>query len=442
MKTKLKLLFYIIFWVFGLIWFSNANFDLIISDISLSNWWTTVSLFSEPSINIKIENIWTEIAQNNSEISEWFISCIETESTNEIFRSSKMNTFIVNPQTSMIAWNLKLKSTLTQTQRTVNIECFVNKNWNFNSSFTSSENIINNNSKTFSFGVDKIWRFDSSMDRAIDPIRKNLDAAEPNSLIWWGDSIRSFVFSKIVNVITPIIIIVGIAIWIVWAYKLFFSNNAEDTKKWVQLIIYGILWIIIILSARYIWSVVFEDMFQSWDAIWINWVDLAQTLYNKIAYPFIKILIYLVLGVLFIILAWKVFWFITKSDWSGQKKAVTMIARSAIAMIIIIWAKQIVEAVYWKQNQVLNESAQNLWELWTWILADKSIPILYTVINWVMGLTSLVVLVIILFQTFQILMNPDKAENRQKIGKSIIYIFVWILIIWAGYVLTNFLVIN
>jgi len=36
----------------------------------------------------------------------------------------------------------------------------------------------------------------------------------------------------------------------------------------------------------------------------------------------------------------------------------------------------------------------------------------------------LVVLIIIVFQTFQILMNPDKAENRQKIGKSIIYIFV------------------
>ena len=440
--NKTKLLFYIILSTLPFIWVLNANFDLTISDISLSNWWKTVALFSEPSINIKIDNIWTDIAQNNGEIAEWFVSCIETESKNEIFKSSKMNTFIVNPQTFIMAGNVKLKNTLTQTQRTVGIECYVNKNWNFNSYFTLTENITNNNSKLFSFGVDKIWRFDSSMDASIAPIKKHLDAAEPNSLIWWWDSIRSFVFNKIINVITPIIIIVGIAIWIIWAYKLFFSSNAEDTKKWIQLIIYGILWIVIILSARYIWSVIFEDMFQSWDAVWMNWVHLAQTLYNKIAYPFIKVIIYIVLWVLFIILAWKVFGFITNSDGSGQKKATTMIARSAISMIIIIWAKQIVEAIYWKQEQVLNESAQNLWELWTWILADKSIPILYTVINWIMWFTALVILIIIIFQTFQILTNPDKAENRQKIGKSIIYIFIWILIIWAGYVLTNFLVIN
>ena len=145
--------------------------------------------------------------------------------------------------------------------------------------------------------------------------------------------------------------------------------------------------------------------------------------------------------VLFIVLIGKTLWFVTKSDWSGQKSA-TMIARSAISILVIIWAKQLVEAVYWKQNQVLDVQVQNLWEIGSWILADKSIPILYTVINRIMWLTSLVVLVIIIFQTFQILVNPDKTENRQRISKTILYIFIWILIIWTWYVLTNFLVIN
>ena len=83
-----------------------------------------------------------------------------------------------------------------------------------------------------------------------------------------------------------------------------------------------------------------------------------------------------------------------------------------------------------------------IYEIWGWILANKSIPILYTAINRIMWLTSLVVLIIIIFQTFQILVNPDKSENRQRIGKTIIYIFIWILIIWTWYVLTNFLVVN
>jgi hypothetical protein len=111
-------------------------------------------------------------------------------------------------------------------------------------------------------------------------------------------------------------------------------------------------------------------------------------------------------------------------------------------MLIIIWAKQLVEAVYGKQDNVLNQSAQNLWDIWWWILANKNIPIIYTIINRIMGLTALVVLIIIIFQTFQILVNPEKSENRQKLGKTILYIFIWILIIWTGYVITNFLIIN
>ena len=442
MKKRFKLVLSMFMLLVWIVWISSAWFDLIISEISLSNEGNTVALYSEPSINIKIENIWNEAAKNNSTISEGFIKCIEVNSSNEVFKSSAMNTFIINPDSSMIAWNLNLKNTLTQTQREVTIECSINKGWAQNNNFTSSETNTSNNSKEFSFWVDKLSRFDSSMDRAIEPIKKNLDAAEPNSTLWWWDSIRSFVFNKIVNVVTPIIIIVAIAVWIIWAYKLFFSDKEEDTKKWFMLIIYWILGIIIILSARYIWNVIFEDMFRSGDAIWLNWVDLAQQIYEKIAYPFIKIIVYLALWVLFLVLAGKTLWFITKSDWSGQKKAGTMIARSAISMLVIIWAKQLVEAVYWKQETVLNQSAQNLWEIGGWILADKSIPILYTVINRIMGLTSLVVLVIIIFQTFQILVNPDKAENRKKISKTILYIFIWILIIGTGYVLTNFLVIN
>jgi hypothetical protein len=38
-----------------------------------------------------------------------------------------MATFIVNPATTMIAGNIKLKNTLTQTQRTVEVQCTVNK---------------------------------------------------------------------------------------------------------------------------------------------------------------------------------------------------------------------------------------------------------------------------------------------------------------------------
>lgn len=440
MKKTLKLFLYILIWITWIMWISQA-FDLVISEISLSNGGDTVALNSKPSINIIIKNIWNNVAIG-SWISEGFIKCINS-SWSEVFKSSIIKNFILNTGESITVENLKLSDRLTLVQREVAIECSVNKNWAQNNYFIAhNEANTNNNSTGFSFRVDKVSRFDSAMNRAIKPIRSHLDAAEPNSPEWGWESIKNFVFNKIVNVITPIIIILGIVIWIIGAYKLFFSDKEEETKKWIMLIVYWVIGIVIILSARYIWKVIFDDMLWSWDTASLSGVDLAQTLYEKIAYPFIKIILYLVLWVLFVVLAGKTLWFVTKSDWSGQKKAATMIARSAISILVIIWAKQLVEAVYWKQTDVLNKSAQNLWEIGGWILADKSIPILYTVINRIMWLTSLVVLIIIIFQTFQILVNPDKTENRQRISKTILYIFIWILIIWTWYVLTNFLVIN
>ena len=53
MKKIYKLFLYILIWITWIMWISQANFDLIISKIYLSNGGDTVALYSEPSINIK-----------------------------------------------------------------------------------------------------------------------------------------------------------------------------------------------------------------------------------------------------------------------------------------------------------------------------------------------------------------------------------------------------
>ena len=149
--------------------------------------------------------------------------------------------------------------------------------------------------------------------------------------------------------------------------------------------------------------------------------------------------IYLVLWVLFLILAGKTISIVTSGD---IKKAGTIIAWTAISILAIIWAKQIVEAVYGKQSDVLNKNALNLWDLWSGVLANKSIPLAYDVINWVLWITAVVILILILVHTFKILTNPSKADNRQSLWKSLLYIFIWIMVIWVGYLITNLLIIN
>ncbi len=282
-------------------------------------------------------------------------------------------------------------------------------------------------------------RFDTVLDQSIQPIKSNLDAAESGLWVQW---IQSFVFNKTMNVVFPIILVLGLLTAMIWFYKLLFSSSEDATKDWTKFIIYWVLGIIIITSARYIWSVLFNDLFMAGNMSSMSSVDIAQQLYDKIAFPFIKIVIYLVLGFLFISLAFRVFVFITSWDDSTQKKAWWIILRDVIAMFIIIWSKEIIEAIYGKRAQVLNPNAQDLWDIWAWILADKNIPILYTVINRILWISALVILIIIIIQSLQLLLKPDDPDKIKKIKKSIIYIFIWVLIIWTWYLITNVLIVN
>ena len=169
---------------------------------------------------------------------------------------------------------------------------------------------------------------------------------------------------------------------------------------------------------------------------------MANSLYENIALPFIKFAVYLVIGILFFVLAARVFSFLTSNDEGTRKKAVGMIARTVGGILIIMAAKQLVEAVFGKRHNVMEQNADTLGDIGSSIFETQTIPILYQIINRVMGLATLAVLVIIIFQTFQLLTKPDDAEVIKKIKKTIMYVAIGVVIIGAGYVISNVLLIN
>jgi hypothetical protein len=113
-----------------------------------------------------------------------------------------------------------------------------------------------------------------------------------------------------------------------------------------------------------------------------------------------------------------------------------------------MWSKQIVEAVMWRQAEVLNRNAQRIswWSEagWTWeeILEFESIPLIAQIINWVMWLTMFIILVLIIIQWYKILTKPDDPKTREGMKKAILYILIWVLVIWASYIISNVLVLN
>lgn len=274
------------------------------------------------------------------------------------------------------------------------------------------------------------------MEKSISSIKSNLEPAEA---ALGTQGIQNFVFSKVMSFLVPLIVVLGILIAIIGFYKLMFSSDDKAVGEWTRYIIYGAIGIILIMSAKYIWSSLYSIITPSSGAI--SWYQIAQQLYDQIAFPFIKFAIYLVLWAMFVILLTRVISFIFWSDSDARKKAGTLIGRNIIGMLVIIWAKQIVEAVYGKQADVIKDIS-NLGEIGSGILADKQIPLIYQVVNWVLWLTALIILIIIIVQTIQLLIKPSDEKQMASVKRSIIYMLIWLLIIGTGYVIVNFLILN
>ncbi len=284
-------------------------------------------------------------------------------------------------------------------------------------------------------------RFDSAMDKSTESIKNNIEAAEPTK---WTEWIKNFVFDKVMKVLLPLIVVLWILLSILWFYKILFSSDEKAKEEWMKYIWYWALWIVLIISAKYIWTTIYEWIFNQWNNTNITdivWWNIAQELYDKVVFPFLKIAIYLCLGVLFIILASRVFTFIFAKDEDTKKKAWTLIGRNILWMLAIIWSKQIVEAIYWKKAEVLKD-VTNLWQIWTSVLTQRNIPLFYQIINRAIWLLSFIILIMIIIQTIQLLTKPDDPKQMEKIKNTLLYIFIWIVLIWICYLIVNFAIIN
>lgn len=386
-----------------------------------------IAQWSSPQINILFRNKWTDPVSwpiNNP----WFLTCKRTQQNLEVYGSSPITSFVVNPGTK-VGINIRIKDLFTQALGVKTLLCSINPTV---AGYTDVSNA--NNTWSGTFEIVKADRFDLALSTSISSISKNLNAAEAAK---GTQGLQNFVSNTLMNVLVPLVIILGILSAILWFYKIMFSTDDTATKDWTNYIIYGVVGIIVIMSAKFIGQSVFDLLSKPE----LKWFELASWLYNNVIYPFVKLAIYLVLGAMFIILVSRVITFLFGSDDEAQKKAGTLIGWNVISMLVIIWAKQIVESVYGTQATVVKDIT-NLWEVGSGILANKNIPIIYQVINYALGMASLIILVVIIIQTVKLLMKPDDPAQLKSIKNSLLYMFIGIFILWAGYLIVNFAIIN
>lgn len=411
-----------------------ALLDFTISEASLNNNSDSTTQLSTPQISLQISNIWTTdaIASN---IPVGFLICNRQGATfQQVYISNPINFLSIAAGSFQNITNISLDSRVTNSIGPKNISCTVNAN------NSVPENNTSNNTINFSFNViaPEWGRFDTSLSTSIDPIQWNLEARAPGTR---ARGIVDFIMRIIINIFIPIIIIIAVIFSIIGFYKLMIGEDQEGTKKATQYIIRGIVGIMIMVSARYIATILFDQIFSSWNLLALNGVNVVEAIYDTIAFPFLKVIFHIVLGVMFIILLTRTFYYITNPGDETRKKALTVIIRNVLGMLIILASKQIVELVYGQKEQVLQQNAQNIGDIGAGIL-ENNIPILYEIINRILGFTAFVILIIIIFQSYQLLVNPNDPDTISKIKKNIGYIAIGVLVIGAGYVITNFLIIN
>ena len=251
---------------------------------------------------------------------------------------------------------------------------------------------------------------------------------------------------KLIDYVIYIFIAIWIAIAFVWWYKIMASEKEDSTKEWIRLVIFWIVWVIIMVSAKFIagalvWGnsgIISSEFIDNKP----NGVQIVSNLYEKVLYPFIKLILYLVVWILFFMMAAKVISFVTATDDSTKKKSLGIILWSVIWILVVMWSKQIVEAVMWKQSDVLKTTATNIADMWNEILEFEKIQLISQIINWVMWLTTLIILVLIIIQWYKMFAKPDDPKNRESLKKTLLYVIIGVLVIGASYVISNVLVIN
>lgn len=398
----------------------------------MQGWETGAIQGSTPRINIVIGNNGPDVVQSNN-VWPGLIVC---NGANGFVSSYLWNLYIP----SGWFWNINnmvLSNNLTTTLwQNVTLSCVIN-----NTVAGVADNQTNNNEATINFKIfeGSAWRFDLTLGRSIEDIQGNLDPAEA---ALWTDGIINFIRENIINLLIPIIIVVWVIVAVIWFYKMMFSDSEEWTKEWSKYIIRWMVGIVVMMSSWYLANTVLFENILAWGNIQtFNGIQVAEILYEQAVFPFIKIAMYLAMWVLFIIVALRVLSYLTNPSEEVRKQAITLIAWNVIGILIILASKQIVELIYGQQADVMEQTAQDLWDIGSGILSGN-LPILYTVINRIMWLSAFVILIIIILQTYQLLVNPTDEETMGKIKKNFLYITIGILVIWSGYVITNFLIIN
>lgn len=219
---------------------------------------------------------------------------------------------------------------------------------------------------------------------------------------------------------------------VIMVIKLLFAENTEEQQKKLKLwILWSSIWIMIMQVAFSIYKIMFDRDI---------WANLARTFGEKIIEPFTELLM-LLASFIFIAMAVYAFYKIVTA-WGNDewiKKWKTIIFQAIIWFIVIKFSSIIVKNTF-------NPDCG-----WGWIISywwtnvcenvKNNSTIIITLINWINTFLSIIIVIMIVYAWFLVMTWWWEEEKNKKAKKIILYSAIWLLVLFASYMILTFFII-
>lgn len=262
--------------------------------------------------------------------------------------------------------------------------------------------------------------------------QNNLNILQDNNVFFWvSKTWEAWIRWLLLNiardvrlVVYPIILIV----WMIMVFRLLFASNTEEDawklKKWI---LWASIWIIVMQTSFSMYEVMFD---QSVNA------SLAKNVENKLIAPFLDLLMLLV-SFLFIFVAIFSFYRIITAWWDEEK--------------IKKWKTSIFQAMMWfLVIKIADTLVTNTLKVWcvNWFgltsICNQNITenalIITTFINWMNAFIALIMVLLVIYAWFLVMTSGWDDEKMKKAKNIMIYIWIWLFILFASYLILSFFI--
>ncbi len=256
---------------------------------------------------------------------------------------------------------------------------------------------------------------------------KTKEFLQPSNTNKWANWIKDFII-KIAKDVKNVFFALATIYFLIITIKLLFASNSEESfenyKKWL-------IWITL-------WIVVMQMSYAFVTSVYDTWVSrFSSNLINTVFLPIIRLLETLAL-IFFLLIAVYSFIRLVSSNWEKEKiqKWTDSIVYATVWIFLVLISTKIIVYIYWNYNI----SSSWLTSIDKESNFSSAVTMFIKFINWVNWFVAIVTIIMIMYAWANIIFAAWDEEKVKKWKTTIMYAFIWILILVVSYLILTFFI--